>query len=154
MSSSNSIFSAPESLLLSTAIAGEAYLSASQSSDNTRKQIELAKIHLEQEKLYTPEERTMRFQTQQTAMQERSYHNKMDALKDNLIRWSQNRCSPITHHSVADEMEVRLMTSAHAVTSKHADSLKHVFDMQRSSCGTSNQYKFIYSWLNNALKDR
>lgn len=82
------------------------------------------------------------------------HYFQLDNFRINVVIRSQNRCSPITHHSVADEMEVRLMTSAHAVTSKHADSLKHVFDMQRSSCGTSNQYKFIYSWLNNALKDR
>lgn len=139
--------------MFSTVMASSAYTSAAQTAADAQKQVELAKIRLEQERLYTPDERMARFHAEQEIKQKQEFHHKTNILKNRLMQWSRDRCSPVTHHSVADEEEVGIMTLAHEVASKHTDSLKNVFETQKSSCGTSDQYKNIYGWLNKVLGD-
>jgi seryl-tRNA(Sec) selenium transferase len=85
---------------------------------------------------------------------QREFQKKMSSLKNHMLRWSEKRCSSIAHNPEADKAEIHIMTQAHQITSKeNIDSLKHVFESQKSVCGTSEQYKHIYNWVNKAMKD-
>jgi hypothetical protein len=140
--SSNQSSDLSSGLVDSAAIMSSAYLIANNTSTEANKEVELAKIKLEHERLYTAEERLLRLKNEQ-----------IRNLTESLIDWSHWRCSPIVPSSWANEKEVRLMRTASMLFPVSVNKLPQVFAEQKKTCGTSQQFHNIYKWLSASIKD-
>lgn len=146
-SSDNLVQSIANAYLLANTTSTEAVKQVQLSKIHSNEQTELAKIQLEREKLLPPEDRLRYIQNGQ-------WNEEFKILRYRLVDWSHNRCSPITHHSRADEGEVFLMTQAQKLVPSSADKLPTLFSKQKETCGTSQQFHNIYRWLIEAIKER
>jgi hypothetical protein len=140
--SSNQSSDLSNGLVDSAAIMSSAYLMVNNTSTEANKQVELAKVELERERLCTAEERLFKLKNEQ-----------IRNLTESLIDWSHWRCSPIIPSSWANEKEVRLMRTASMLFPTSADKLPRVFAEQKKTCGTSQQFHNIYKWLSASIRD-
>jgi hypothetical protein len=158
--SSNQSSDLSNSLVDSAAIASSAYLLVNSASTEANKQVELskvrsegkiemAKVELEREKLYTAEERLLASKNKQTERR----NIQIEHLSYSLVRWSHERCSPIIPFSWASEREVDIMRHASTLFPSTVDKLPEVFANQKKTCGTSQQFHNIYKWLSVSIKN-
>ena len=97
--------------------------------------------------ILTPEERKER-STHDAALDDaRIERNRFNRLQEQLTEWSRDRCSPIIHHSVADQAEPRIMFNVQQWYPRQVGVLKRLFATHRPQCGTRWQFRDISSFL-------
>jgi hypothetical protein len=151
MSSNNS--DTVNGLVQTAAIVGSAYAATNLADVEARRQVEISKVQLEEQKMLSSSERLFRAQVSEHDRKVTRFETQVRFLSNSLVDWSHNRCSPITPHQWADEAEVRLMELGGQLAPMATARLEKVFDSQRKTCGTSYQFKEIYRWIDLVNRD-
>lgn len=104
-------------------------------------------FEIEQQKLLTPEERTVRWQVQQARANQLQQQTLKNQLGDDVMYWSSCRCSPITPRSWADHSELALTRLVGENWSNQLPSLFNLFAQHRQVCGTPEQFNQVRNFL-------